>query len=82
VTAKIRVGKVTTYSYRASPNSSFLVAVSAFNALREGPASEPAEGTTLALGVDAIAPGTIKSEHIEAGAITEAQTNWNTHLIF
>lgn len=82
VTAKIRVGKVTTYSYRASPNSSFLVAVSAFNALREGPVSEPAEGTTLALGVDAIAPGTIKSEHIEAGAITEAQTNWNTHLIF
>lgn len=82
VTAKFRVGRVTTYAYQASPNSRFLVEVSAFDALCEGPKCAAVEAATLYLGVDALEPGSIKSEHIAIGAITEAQTNWKTHLMF
>jgi len=81
-TSKIRVGRVTTYAYQASPNSHFLIEVSAFDALCEGPKCAAVEAATLYLGVDALEPGSIKSEHIAIGAITEAQTNWKTHLMF
>lgn len=82
VTAKIRVGRVTTYAYQASPGSYFLVAVSAFDVFGETPVCAPVEGGTLKLNASALEPGVIKSEHIEAGSITEAQVNWKTHLIF
>lgn len=81
-TQQIRVGKVTTYTYQASPDSYFLVAASAFDELREGPRSTAVEASTSRLGVDALEPGSIKTHHIEAGSITEAQLNWATHLIF